>query len=358
MFAEADLSGRDPRRAMPIEDLRQASLAAAPDVARPPRAGDGLGMAVGVVAALALGAGTLLTLSKNRERAAAPTAVAPVPPPTTPVQPVAFAVPPAPAAPAAPAIATAPPPPTNGVDPNQSRAGPMIIDNTGIEAAAGPRLGGPAGANPDRAAGLSQDEQFAARVGAEAPPLARAASLSDPAATVVQGTIIPAVLETALNSDLPGYARAIVSRDVRGFDGAKVMIPRGSRLIGQYKSGLATGQSRAFIVWSRLIRPDGVSVQLASPAADDSGQSGLSGKVDRHFVQRFGSAILLSVVSGLAGSLGDGSSSTVVIGAGADAQNAAGQALQADSRIPPTIRVPQGTPIQVFTARDLDFSGY
>jgi type IV secretion system protein VirB10 len=175
---------------------------------------------------------------------------------------------------------------------------------------------------------------------------------------VVQGTIIPAVLETALNSDLPGYARAIVSRDVRGFDGSKVVIPRGSRLIGQYKSGVATGQSRAFIVWSRLIRPDGVSVQLASPVSDSSGQSGLSGKVDRHFVQRFGSAILLSVVSGLASSLGDGSSSTVVIGGSADAQSAAGQALASDSKISPTIRVPQGTPIQVFTARDLDFSGY
>jgi type IV secretion system protein VirB10 len=359
MFAEADFSGRDPRRAMAVEDLRQASLAAAPDVARPPRAGDGLGMAAGVVAALALGAGTLVTLSKNRERTAAPTAVAPAAPAVAAVQPPALAAPPPAPAPAAPTIAPAPPPPpTNGVDPNQSRAGPMIIDNTGIEAAAGPRPGGPTAANPGQAAGLSQDEQFAARVGAEAPPSARAASLADPAATVVQGTIIPAVLETALNSDLPGYARAIVSRDVRGFDGAKVVIPRGSRLIGQYKSGLATGQSRAFIVWSRLIRPDGVSVQLASPAADDSGQSGLSGKGDRHFVQRFGSAILLSVVSGLAGSLGDGSSSTVVIGGSADAQNAAGQALQADSRIPPTIRVPQGTPIQVFTARDLDFSGY
>jgi type IV secretion system protein VirB10 len=261
----------------------------------------------------------------------------------------------------APATALAVPvaPAASAADPNQSRANPMIVDNTD-PAAGGPTktADGPGGAAGPATPQLSPDESFSLRIGGGDGVRTRAQPLGDPSSTVVQGAMIPAVLETALNSDLPGYARAIVSRDVRSFDGTRVAIPRGSRLIGQYKSGLATGQSRAFIVWSRLIRPDGVSVQLASPAADDSGQSGLAGKVDRHFVQRFGSAILLSVVSGLAGSLGDGSSSTVVIGGSADAQNAAGQALQADSRIPPTIRVPQGTPIQVFTARDLDFSGY
>jgi type IV secretion system protein VirB10 len=83
------------------------------------------------------------------------------------------------------------------------------------------------------------------------------------------------VLETAIDSDLPGYVRAVVSQDVRSFDGARVLIPRSSRLIGQYKSGVASGQTRAYVVWSRLIRPDGVSVALASPAIDDAGRTGL-----------------------------------------------------------------------------------
>jgi type IV secretion system protein VirB10 len=359
MYAEADLSGRDPRLALSGDDLRQASLTAAPDVARPARAGDGLGLAVGVLGALGLGAVTLITLSNGRTHASAPPpAAASTPlPQGDPPLPVVAQAPLAVQAAPPPVIARPQPPSPNAVDPNQSRAGPMIIDNTGIEVVSGPAPG-PGGAAKAENGPLSQDEQFAVRAGSDAPPIARASSLSDPRTMVVQGTIIPGVLETALNSDLPGYARAIVSRDVRGFDGSKVVIPRGSRLIGQYKSGVATGQSRAFIVWSRLIRPDGVSVQLASPVADASGQSGLSGKVDRHFVQRFGSAMLLSVVSGLASSLGDGSSSTVVIGGSADAQSAAGQALASDSKISPTIRAPQGTPIQVFTARDLDFSGY
>jgi type IV secretion system protein VirB10 len=355
MYADADLSGRDPRLAMSDTDLREASLGAAPQVARPPGGGDGLVMAVGMVAALGLGAITLATLSNHRTKVAAPPPVVVAEPSArldqAPV--IAAAAPSLPKAPP-PMVVAAQPRSPNTVDPNQSRAGPMIVDNTGLDAVPGP----PAGVGPAAKAEngpLSQDEQFALRAGADAPPLARASSLSDTRTLVVQGTIIPAVLETALNSDLPGYARAIVSRDVRGFDGAKVLIPRGSRLIGQYKSGVATGQSRAFIVWSRLIRPDGVSVQLASPAADAAGQSGLGGKVDRHFVQRFGSSILLSVVSGLASSLGGGSSTVVI---GADAQSAAGQALASDGKISPTIRVPQGTPIQVFTARDLDFSGY
>src|SRR5262249_32765349 len=147
--------------------------------------------------------------------------------------------------------------PANLVDPNQSRASPMIVDNSD-SGTAPPKLAGAAGApagGQQPAQPLSAEEQFAQRVGGEG-ARTHAQDIGDPSSTVVQGTMIPAVLETALNSDLPGYARALVSRDVRSFDGSKVAIPRGSRLIGQYKSGLSSGQSRAFIVWSRLIRPD------------------------------------------------------------------------------------------------------
>ena len=109
--------------------------------------------------------------------------------------------------------------------------------------------------------------------------------MNNPAATVSQGTLIPAILETAINSDVPGYVRAVVSRDVMGFDGRRVLIPSGSRLIGQYRSGLAAGQSRAFIVWTRLTRPDGVTVSLGSPVTDPLGRAGLGGKVDSHLLK-------------------------------------------------------------------------
>jgi len=172
-----------------------------------------------------------------------------------------------------------------------------------------------------------------------------------PGFTVSQGTLIPAVLETGINSDLPGYVRAVVSSDVKSFDGARVLVPRSSRLIGQYKSGVSAGQTRAYILWTRLIRPDGVSVALASPAVDEAGQTGLTGKVDSHFMKRFGSALLLSVV-GAASTVGSGGTALVMSGG----QSAASIAAQQNGTIPPTIKVRQGQPIRVFTAKDLDFS--
>jgi type IV secretory pathway VirB10-like protein len=218
-------------------------------------------------------------------------------------------------------------------------------------------LGG--GSRAAMAQKLNPDEQFAERLGVGDPDgPARARRMSNQGFTVVQGAVIPAVLETAINSDLPGYVRAIVSRDVRSFDGANVLVPRGSRLVGQYKSGVALGQSRAFVIWTRLIRPDGVGVELAAPGTDALGRGGLEGKVDRHFLQRFGGAILLSLITAGAQIAANDSSDTQVIIAATrgPTTDAASVALQSDSTIAPTVKVPQGAPIRIFVTRDLDFS--
>ena len=115
---------------------------------------------------------------------------------------------------------------------------------------------------------------------------------ANPSTTIPQGAVVQAVLETALDSTRPGPARAIVSRDVRSFDGTRVLIPRGSRLYGDYKADLAQGQSRALIQWTRLLRPDGVTIALDSPSADPLGRAGVGGKVNSHFLARFGNAFL------------------------------------------------------------------
>jgi type IV secretory pathway VirB10-like protein len=208
------------------------------------------------------------------------------------------------------------------------------------------------------AEGPSAEERFAARVAGAANDTARASQMRDISRVVPQGFVIPAVLETAIDSDLPGSVRAVVSRDVRGFDGSQVLIPRGSHLIGQYKSAAAIGQTRAFVVWSRIITPTGVSIDVGSPATDRLGRGGLEGKADTHFFQRFGSAILLSVISGGIEALSRNGSNNnaLIIGSPSQAQNVAAIALQKQIDIPTTIRVAQGAAVQVSVARDLDFT--
>ncbi|MEP9404440.1 TrbI/VirB10 family protein [Sphingomonas silueang] len=183
----------------------------------------------------------------------------------------------------------------------------------------------------------------------------RAARLAGQRSTVPQGTLIPAVLETALDSTRPGQARALVSRDVRGFDGSRVLIPRGSRLYGEYRADLAPGQNRALVQWTRLVRPDGVTIAIDSPAADALGRAGIRGKVDSHFLERFGGALLQSSldlgVSLATQSLGNGSVILLPRGGGA-----LGGAVNPAQQVRPTLTVRQGTRVTVFVARDLDFA--
>jgi type IV secretory pathway VirB10-like protein len=164
-------------------------------------------------------------------------------------------------APAPQAVLAAPP--QTGLAPQRNpAASPTIV----FDASALPL--GPAGAMGAPATGGTgnSNDDFAARLGADGKGSAQAAQMIDPRTTVTQGTLIPAVLETAIDTDVPGYVRAVVSADVRSFDGTRVLVPRSSRLVGQYKSGLQAGQKRAYVIWTRLIRPDGVSASRARPA--------------------------------------------------------------------------------------------
>jgi type IV secretion system protein VirB10 len=173
---------------------------------------------------------------------------------------------------------------------------------------------------------------------------------------VGQGTIIPAVLETPIDSTAPGPVRAITATDTRGFDGSRVLIPRGSRLYGQYQAGTQTGQARVLVTWTNLVRPDGISIRLNSPASDSRGGPGIPGLVNNHVFARVGAAAVetaLVVGAALASRPGDGS---VVIQSPVQSLSSAGQSL-IPSPPGPTITVKEGADISVFVSRDLDFSG-
>ena len=262
----------------------------------------------------------------------------PPPPPPPPASPDQTVAPPPPQpAPQPPPYVPQPPPPSYApapvYAPPQPQPAPPVTS------------GGPA---------LVVDTTVAAEASAGAmAEAAVAARLDRPSTTVPQGTLIPAVLETALDSTRPGHVRAIVSRDVRGFDGRQVLIPRGTRVFGEYQADMSAGQNRALVQWTRLVRPDGVTIAIASPAADLEGRAGIEGRVDSHFLERFGGALLRTILN-LGGtlaaqSLGDGS---VIILPGA-IQGEAPQAAAAGPR--PTLRVDAGVRVTVFVARDLEF---
>ncbi len=183
----------------------------------------------------------------------------------------------------------------------------------------------------------------------------RASTLANRSMTVPQGYLIPAVLETGFDSTKPGFARAVVSHDVRGFDGKNVLIPRGSRLIGEYQSVTAQGQNRAIITWTRLIRPDGMTIMMDSPAVDTVGRGGIKASVNTHFFARLGDALLQSTFQIGQALAGRAVTGPVVVLPG-NGLSAASQAAVPTGNYAPTLKVPPGKSISVFVAHDLDFS--
>ncbi|MBB4187270.1 type IV secretion system protein VirB10 [Sinorhizobium terangae] len=187
----------------------------------------------------------------------------------------------------------------------------------------------------------------------------RAGTLGNRNFIVAMGTSIPCVLETAMASDQPGFTSCVINRDVLSDNGRVVLMEKGTQVVGEYRGGLQRGQKRLFVLWNRAKTPNGVIVTLASPATDALGRAGVDGYVDTHWWERFGSALLLSIV-------GDATSyaSSRLQDSDVDAQNttSAGQqaaaiAVEQSINIPPTLNKHQGELVSIFVARDLDFSG-
>ena len=214
---------------------------------------------------------------------------------------------------------------------------------------------------------------------------------------IAQGKVIDAILETAINTDLPGSLRAIVSRDVYSEAGQNVLIPRGSRLIGTYNPTVAFGINRVQILWNRVIRPDGVDVAIASSGIDSLGRAGATGDVDNHVMRNLMTALMISsldiavatyldknggsdtsgtttTVTGGVTSTGSSDTGTIVsptITTGTpptNTEDASGQALENIGEVgkqllgktlamPPTITIDQGTALKVYVQRDMIFPG-
>ncbi len=275
---------------------------------------------------------------------------------------------------------------------------PMVVTETGgqVDPMAPPQPVKPP-EQAEKSAATFQDTnpngQFLSAMAAKPVEVAKAEQNKRIDALVPQGTMIRGVLETAVQTDLPGMVRAVTTEDVWSFDGRRILIPSGSRMIGEYNAGVEQNQRRAFIVWNRLMRADGVSLNLGSIGTDELGVSGSAGDVNNHYLAKYGSAILLSTLSAgaqiLSTSQGSQSYNTGPItstiqdpttgkvtstttypdsniggdlaakGAAVAAQSfsqVAQEMLKNSLNVKPTISINQGTPVAIFVRRDLDFS--
>jgi len=171
-----------------------------------------------------------------------------------------------------------------------------------------------------------------------------------------KGAFIDCTLETAIDSTLPGMTTCITATDTFSADGTVVLLERGTKLVGEIRGQVREGQARLFVLWTEARTPTGVIVPLDSPGTDALGRAGLAGKVNTHFWERFGAAILVSVIDAgvQAGVQATNNGGTVIVNPSSSEGVMTG-ILQSTINISPTITVRQGARIQVLVARDVDF---
>jgi type IV secretion system protein VirB10 len=212
----------------------------------------------------------------------------------------------------------------------------------------------------------------------------KATQIGDLGSLIAQGKIIHAVLETAINTDLPGTLRAIITRDVYAEAGNNVLIPKGSRAIGKYETQVKSGQVRVGVMWGRLIRPDGVDIAIESQGTDTLGRSGIAGYLDDKFFTKLGNAFLVSFmvpaitekifrVKGQDDPIQTTTSTNALLGPTVSTTKTTtfkqeqlkessdkfneiiGKTIQDSFATTPTIFIDQGTEVNIFVNRDLIF---
>lgn len=187
-------------------------------------------------------------------------------------------------------------------------------------------------------------------------PAVAAAVLPTRRFLLAKGAFIDCTLETAIDSTLPGMTTCITATDTFSADGSVVLLERGTKLVGETRGQVQQGAARVFVLWTEARTPTGVVVPLASPGTDELGRSGLPGEVNRHFWDRFGAAILLTVVNGaVQGAVNSQNQGGSVVVSPSTSTDVMAELLRGTIDIPPTVTKAQGDRIQVFVARDVDF---
>lgn len=192
-----------------------------------------------------------------------------------------------------------------------------------------------------------------------ATPRVRADRLGDRSLILAQGAKIDCAGDTAFDSTEAGLSTCTVTKNVYSDDGRVVLIERGSQINSQYRSNLSPGQKRTFILAARIETPNGVTVEIDSPAADALGRVGIDGYVDNHWGQRIGAAMLLGITQDAIGYMatrgGNSNGSVVYENTQQQGNDMATRVLDSTINIPPTLKQNQGAEFTIVVARDLDF---
>jgi type IV secretion system protein VirB10 len=192
--------------------------------------------------------------------------------------------------------------------------------------------------------------------------------LGNPDTLMLRGTYIRCVLETRLISDFPGFTSCVVTEPVYSFNGRKLLLPKGSKVLGKYE-GEPTGP-RIAVIWDRIVTPNGIDVNMASPGVDNLGGAGHPGHLNSHWVSRISSALLISMLSdAFSYEAAEHGPKTASVTSGVvvetpfqsntaqTLQNLSNQAVQRAANRPATVTINQGTVVTIYVARDVDFSG-
>lgn len=253
-----------------------------------------------------------------------------------------------------------PPPKTPEQRAMERRLG-KVFEQDGLAAVAD---GGPAKEGPRRPQTSEGSSALSNSLNSSRRGRVMASMLLNPSLTVPQGKMIRCGTTTELDTTVPGMVSCLVSADVMSADNKVVLISKGAQATGEVSGGIKDGQARVFVLWTRLRNPDQSIVYLDSPGTNRLGSAGVPGQVNSHFWERYGPALMLSVLSDAGSALvqsaansGNSTNTNINLDNTSSTSDSMGrEALKATLSIPPTLYAPQGDSVSIYVARDVDFS--
>ena len=204
---------------------------------------------------------------------------------------------------------------------------------------------------------------------AEPVPATAAQYIRNPNALMVRGTYLRCILETRIVTDIAGYTSCVLTEPVYSINGRSLLLPKGSKLLGQYQLQ-SKPIPRVAVIWDRITTPNGIDVTMQSPGIDNLGGAGHPGDMDAHWPSRIASAMLISLISDVfkyaAAKHGEGTTVTYPSGVSVEqpfesntaqaVQDLAEQAIEQSANRPVTVTINQGTMLTVYVSQDVDFT--